>query len=96
MEGKGAPERLLEDVKREVEVLSKLWHKNVVEFVGCCMDLPHLAICMQFAHRGPLSDILVSESTTLGWDLRVKWAKETAEAINYLHGLDPKIIHRDL
>jgi serine/threonine protein kinase len=44
----------MEDVLREVEVLSKLWHKNIVEFVGCCVDLPHLAIAMQYAHKGLL------------------------------------------
>ena len=111
--GKGAPQRLLEDVMREVEgrncgsfvmlfvfyaffltVLSKLWHKNIVEFVGCCVELPHLAIAMQYCHKGPLSDLLISDEVCIGWDLRMKWAKETSEAINYLHGIDPKIIHR--
>lgn len=95
-ESKGAPQRLLEDVMREVEVLSKLWHKNIVEFVGTCVDLPHLAIAMQYCHKGPLSELLINEDVVMGWDLRIKWAKETAEAINYLHNLDPKIIHRDL
>lgn len=94
--GKGAPQRLVEDIMREVEVLSKLWHKNIVEFVGTCVDLPHLAIAMQYAHKGPLSELLINDEVVLGWDLRIKWAKETAEAIHYLHSLDPKIIHRDL
>ena len=94
VEGKGAPERLLEDVMREVEVLSKLWHKNVVEFIGCCVQLPHLAIAMQFADKGPLSEILINDQVILNWEMRIKWARETAEALEYLHGLDPKIIHR--
>ena len=81
---------------REVEVLSKLWHKNVVEFIGCCVELPHLAIAMQFAHKGPLSEILINEDALLGWELRMKWARETAEALQYLHSLSPPIIHRDL
>lgn len=92
----GAPQRLLKDVMSEAEVLSKLYHKNIVEFIGCCLELPHLAIAMQFAHKGPLSELLLNDTVSLGWDLRMKWAKETAEAVEYLHSLDPKIIHRDL
>ncbi len=95
-EGVGVPQRLLKDVMSEVEVLSKMWHKNIVEFVGCCLELPHLAIAMQYCHKGPLSELLLDDQVLLGWDLRMKWAKETAEAIAYLHSLDPKIIHRDL
>ncbi len=48
------------------------------------------------SHKGPLSNLLTDETVLLGWDLRLKWARESAEAINYLHNLDPKIIHRDL
>ena len=79
-----------------MEVLSKLWHKNIVEFVGCCVELPHLAIAMQYAHKGPLSELLINEDFLFGWDLRIKWARETAEAVNYLHSLRPIVIHRDL
>jgi serine/threonine protein kinase len=43
-----------------------------------------------------LSEILINDDVVLGWDLRVKWARETAEAVHYLHNLNPRIIHRDL
>lgn len=39
---------------------------------------------------------MINEDVVLGWDLRVKWARETAEAVHYLHNLNPRIIHRDL
>lgn len=48
----------LQEFKAEVNLMSKLKHPNVVQFLGACADYPNLCIVTQFMPRGSLFNLL--------------------------------------
>lgn len=49
---------MLQDFRKEVALMAKLKHPNVVQFLGACIDYPNLAIVTQFMPRGSLFNLL--------------------------------------
>ena len=83
-------------LRREVAILSKLHHPNVVSLIGACLQPPFLCIVTEFIGGGSLYSLLHVEHQRvyLTWLLRI--ALDVARGMSYLHGSQPKIIHRDL
>ncbi|KJE90204.1 zipper protein kinase [Capsaspora owczarzaki ATCC 30864] len=77
---------------KQIKLLRKLTHQNIVEFVGVCTRPPQFCIIMEFCEHGPMFDVMKSRS--LGPTLLLDWAMQIARGMNYLH--DNKFIHRDL
>ena len=48
----------LQEFKAEVNLMSKLKHPNIVQFLGACTDYPNLSIVTQFMPRGSLFSLL--------------------------------------
>ncbi|KAG7594210.1 Protein kinase domain [Arabidopsis thaliana x Arabidopsis arenosa] len=74
-------------------------HKNVLKLLGCCLEFPHPVLVCEYAENGNLTGIGRARkgSEPLPWSLRLKIAKEIANAVTYLHTEFPRtIIHRDL
>ncbi|ONI24099.1 hypothetical protein PRUPE_2G223700 [Prunus persica] len=88
-------------VIKEVGVASQIDHKNVVRFLGCCLEPQTQALVFEYIPKGTLSQHTHKEeegrgsSSPLSWELRIKIASETAEALAYLHSFTPNkpIIH---
>ncbi|XP_034206035.1 cyclic nucleotide-gated ion channel 1-like isoform X2 [Prunus dulcis] len=88
-------------VIKEVGVASQIDHKNVVRFLGCCLEPQTQALVFEYIPKGTLSQHTRKEeegrgsSSPLSWELRIKIASETAEALAYLHSFTPNkpIIH---
>jgi len=89
-------ERSMLEFRAETAFLSELHHPNIVMFIGACVKPPNLCIVTEYMKRGSLRDILRDKSIQLPWKLRMKICRSVALALNYLHTLDPIIIHRDL
>ena len=81
----------LESFKREVDVLSRVNHVNVVKLHGACMCPPNVFIVMELM-EGSLRDKL-DEVGRLSYRDILKLANEISSALAYLH---PSIVHRDL
>ncbi|KAG6780071.1 hypothetical protein POTOM_016481 [Populus tomentosa] len=74
----------------EIEVLSRVHHKNVVNLVGFCFERGEQMLIYEFVRNG-LSGIW------LDWRRRLKVAHGAARGLAYLHELvNPRIIHRDV
>jgi serine/threonine protein kinase len=86
----------LDEFKKEIGLLNQLRHKNVVGYIGACMQVPNLSLVTELMQRGSLFDILYKEKVKVGMSLMVKLSKDIAKGVNYLHRLKPMIIHRDL
>uniref|UniRef100_A0A1J3DU11 Inactive serine/threonine-protein kinase n=1 Tax=Noccaea caerulescens TaxID=107243 RepID=A0A1J3DU11_NOCCA len=75
-------------------------HKNVLKLLGCCLEFPHPVLVCEYPENGALNCIRrAKEGATkpFPWNVRLKIAKEIAEAVTYLHTEFPRtIIHRDL
>jgi serine/threonine protein kinase len=73
---------------------SELDDKNIVALKGLCLD--PWCLVMEFMPYGDLYSFLRNRDNQIDWPMRLKMAKNMADAIRFLHGFAPKIIHRDL
>lgn len=87
---------LLEDFRKEVAIMKRLRHPNVVLFMGAVLSPQHLSIVTEFLPRGSLFRLLHRNTPGMDWRRRVRMALDVARGMNYLHNLNPPIVHRDL
>eukprot|EP00253_Pinus_taeda_P035657 PITA_35657 len=92
--------RRLEQFINEVKIFSTLNHPHVVRLYGCTpADSPELLLVYEFVPNGTLADHLHGDRKNpkgLPWNTRLNIAVQTAQALAFLHGLDPPIFHRDV
>ncbi|KAH7650685.1 Non-specific serine/threonine protein kinase protein, partial [Dioscorea alata] len=90
----------IEQFLNEVKILSCLRHQNLVTLYGCTPpESQELLLVYEFIPNGTIADHLHgsrSNQKNLTWPLRMSIAIEIAEALTYLHAIDPLIIHRDV
>uniref|UniRef100_M4C5R3 Protein kinase domain-containing protein n=2 Tax=Hyaloperonospora arabidopsidis (strain Emoy2) TaxID=559515 RepID=M4C5R3_HYAAE len=82
----------------EIELSASLVHPNVVEFIGVAWNsLDNLAMVLEYFPRGNLQNYLHKNADLLSWARdKIQMAVAIAQALQYLHGRSPAIIHRDL
>ncbi|CUG86885.1 mitogen-activated protein kinase kinase kinase, putative [Bodo saltans] len=80
--------------RQELTMLSKFRHENIVMFKGAVIT-PDLCCMVQELCEENLLDRL-ARPTTIPWSQRLKWARDMAKAMNYLHTRVPQVVHRDL
>lgn len=90
------PEKALREFEREVILISKYTHPNIVQFMGACFVPDHMMIVTEFIPRGDLEDMLADSSIKLSMTTRMKMAKGAALGMNWLHLSEHTFIHRDL
>uniref|UniRef100_A0A7E4UPQ6 Protein kinase domain-containing protein n=1 Tax=Panagrellus redivivus TaxID=6233 RepID=A0A7E4UPQ6_PANRE len=83
---------------REVSILCRLKHPNVIAFVGACLDDPsQFAIVTEFIAGGSLYRLLHVEKRVFEMMLKLCIAVDVARGMRYLHELTVEpVIHRDL
>ncbi|CAL9242875.1 unnamed protein product [Arabidopsis halleri] len=86
------------EFKTEIELLSRVHHKNVVRLLGFCFDRNEQMLVYEYISNGSLKDSLSGKSgIRLDWTRRLKIALGSGKGLAYLHELaDPPIIHRDI
>ncbi|KAL9158447.1 hypothetical protein ABFS82_08G069500 [Erythranthe guttata] len=88
----------VEQFMNEVEILTRLRHKNLVVLFGCTSRRSReLLLVYEYIPNGTVADHLHGKragSGLLSWPVRLNIAIETAEALSYLHISD--VIHRDV
>ncbi|KAH6555021.1 hypothetical protein KP509_1Z288600 [Ceratopteris richardii] len=86
------------EFKNEIELLSRVHHKNVVGLVGFCFDQGEQMLIYEYMAGGNLRDCLTGRTgIKLDWRRRIMIALGSARGITYLHELvSPPIIHRDI
>ncbi|GLT78273.1 hypothetical protein SLA2020_498130 [Shorea laevis] len=94
--GNGYSEETVEDYKKEIDIMKKLRHPNVLLFMGAVYSSERLAIVTEFLPRGSLFKTLHKNNQVLDNRRRLKMALDVARGMNYLHHRNPPIVHRDL
>ncbi|KAK4438440.1 putative leucine-rich repeat receptor-like protein kinase [Sesamum alatum] len=86
------------EFKTEIELLSRVHHKNVVSLVGFCFEHGEQMLVYEYIANGTLKDSLSGRSgIRLDWMRRLRIALGAARGVQYLHDLaNPPIIHRDI
>ncbi|CAK9168662.1 unnamed protein product [Ilex paraguariensis] len=84
--------------KTEIELLSRIHHKNVVSLVGFCYEQGEQMLVYEYIPNGTLKDALSGKSGfQLNWMRRLRIALDSAKGLAYMHELaNPPIIHRDI
>lgn len=83
----------------EIELLSRVHHRNLVSLVGYCDDQGEQILVYEFMVNGTLRDHLKPSKSkrALGFSTRLKIALGAARGILYLHTeANPPIFHRDI
>ncbi|KAF8377342.1 hypothetical protein HHK36_030719 [Tetracentron sinense] len=81
----------------EIEILSKIRSPRLVNLLGFSLDSNEKKlIVVEFMPNGSLYDILHSSPRPPGWAKRVRFALQTAKAVETLHSSNPPVIHRDI
>ncbi|PAN27850.1 hypothetical protein PAHAL_5G112700 [Panicum hallii] len=82
----------------EIELLSRLHHRNLVSLVGYCDEEDEQMLVYEFMPNGTLRDHLSAKTERhLSFGQRVHIALGAAKGILYLHTeADPPIFHRDV
>ncbi|KAK9067765.1 hypothetical protein SSX86_011876 [Deinandra increscens subsp. villosa] len=82
----------------EIEILSRLHHRNLVSLVGYCDEEREQMLVYEFMPRGTLRDWLNDRSGgSSSFRMRLQVALDSAKGILYLHTeANPPIFHRDI
>ncbi|KAI4337585.1 hypothetical protein L6164_015982 [Bauhinia variegata] len=88
----------LKEFLREVAIMKRVRHPNVVLFMGAVTKRPHLSIMTEYLPRGSLYRLIhrPASGEILDQRRRLRMALDVAKGINYLHCLNPPVVHWDL
>ncbi|XP_028110910.1 receptor protein kinase TMK1-like isoform X2 [Camellia sinensis] len=91
-------ERVWDQFKSEIAVLSKFRHKHLVSLIGYCLDGNERLLVYEYMPQGTISRHLFRWNEeglkALEWWERLAIALDVARGVEYMHGLG--FIHRDL
>ena len=84
---------VMKDVRREVDLLKSLEHRNIVRYHGAEMDKTHLHIFQEWVPGGSVTGML-SKFGPFTLDVLRSYLAQILEGLAYLHEND--IMHRDI
>ena len=89
-------DKVLEAFRKEVDILKKLRHPNILHFMGYCTVPPHMCIVTEYEPHGSLFKLLHRNKAQLDIPQKLKIALDVAIGMHYLHTSKPPIVHGDL
>uniref|UniRef100_A0ABK0L8S4 Receptor-interacting serine-threonine kinase 2 n=1 Tax=Rattus norvegicus TaxID=10116 RepID=A0ABK0L8S4_RAT len=86
------------DILREAEILHKARFSYILPILGICNEPEFLGIVTEYMPNGSLNELLhrKTEYPEIAWPLRFRILHEIALGVNYLHNMNPPLLHHDL
>ncbi|XP_038665027.1 receptor-interacting serine/threonine-protein kinase 2 [Scyliorhinus canicula] len=83
---------------KEAEVLHRARFSHIIQIYGICNEPEFLGIVTEYMSNGSLDQLLYQKETypTLPWSLRLRILYEIALGVNFLHNMNPPLLHHDL
>ncbi|GLJ08725.1 hypothetical protein SUGI_0094590 [Cryptomeria japonica] len=94
----GSSQQWAHQLLNEIILLSTIKHPNLVQLLGCCLEMEDPILVYEFVPNGTLLEHLNRKTGQgLDWKTRCAIATDAAQAIAYLHNnLNPSVYHRDV
>ncbi|KAI4321425.1 hypothetical protein MLD38_034808 [Melastoma candidum] len=82
----------------EAWVLSRIRNRRLVNLIGFCDDASdgRLILVVEYMPNGSLNELLHGSARPPGFPRRIRLALQVAKAVQWLHSLEPPVIHRDI
>ncbi|RXH75216.1 hypothetical protein DVH24_029937 [Malus domestica] len=88
------------DVSKEINLLKKVSHSNLIRLSGVCFNDGHSYLIYEYAVNGPLSDWIYYSSNHgkfLNWTQKIQILLDVASGLHYLHSFTtPPHVHKDV
>ena len=95
--GLAAIKKMHGDVSKEINLLQKINHSNLICLSGVCFNEDHWYLVYEYAANGPLSDWIYNDGNFLNWTQRIQIALDVASGLNYIHSFTtPSYVHKDI
>ncbi|GAM28453.1 hypothetical protein SAMD00019534_116290, partial [Acytostelium subglobosum LB1] len=94
LRGNMTPEQI-QGFRKECDVLSTIKSPHLISFYGSCIEDSQLSMVVEYCSRGTLYKVL-NTSFDFEWDKWFRWMIQVVEGVQYLHNMNPPMVHRDL
>jgi serine/threonine protein kinase len=84
------------DLVRELVIMAKTSHPSLVRLLGVCQQPGSMDVVLELCRGGTLFHLLHVADVDLALWQQHRMALDVAGGMEYLHGFEPPIIHRDL
>eukprot|EP01062_Namystynia_karyoxenos_P082882 TRINITY_DN9422_c2_g1_i1.p1 TRINITY_DN9422_c2_g1~~TRINITY_DN9422_c2_g1_i1.p1 ORF type:complete len:708 (+),score=176.65 TRINITY_DN9422_c2_g1_i1:135-2126(+) len=87
----------VDEWKREVKIMTRLRHPNVLMLLGACFEEGQLMIVTELCESGTLRNVIKDcrqRKVVYRWGQKIDWCMQIAKGMAYLH--HKQIHHRDL
>jgi len=82
---------------KEMRLLSKLRHPNIVTVMGAVIDNVHEPmLVMEYMQNGSLYDLIHNKTVEFGGEVILPILRDIASGMRFLHSANPSVIHSDL
>ncbi|XP_019383435.1 PREDICTED: receptor-interacting serine/threonine-protein kinase 2 [Gavialis gangeticus] len=83
---------------KEAEILHKARFSYILPILGICNEPEFLGIVTEYMTNGSLNQLLNEKNVypDIPWSLRFRMLYEIALGVNYLHNMNPPLLHHDL
>eukprot|EP00742_Colponemidia_sp_Colp-10_P007364 GILJ01007928.1.p1 GENE.GILJ01007928.1~~GILJ01007928.1.p1 ORF type:complete len:600 (-),score=61.12 GILJ01007928.1:121-1668(-) len=81
---------------REIDILSRLRHPNVIMLYGVCVTPPTVSLVMEYASQGSLFDQLILFQHELSSLKRHRYLMDATRGLAFLHTHHPPVVHGDI
>lgn len=92
-EGLMTDKKVVQRFEREIEILKRLKHPNIVRYYGGGSDHNQRYYVMEYIDGGSLQEVL-KKRTRLSWEQAIHVGRQVTSALEHAHNMG--IIHRDL